>query len=201
MKKVPTILKQLAERKARLAGELNTCNLMAEPLAIEITYLKARLNTTEVLLQASVTKKERLLKELAEIDKNIVDVWPSVNPNAIDPIQAWKGKYGKRGALKNFVYETLKSRSPAFVPTNEISVLAIIEFSLVFENASIRKHWYKDSLRGALVALFKGGIIEKGTLQISSVSGTVGSWRLKQESQPTLAALSAQADAIEVADR
>lgn len=199
MKRIPTKLKQLAERKARLSGELNTCNIMAQPLTHEITKLKARLETAQVLLAASVAKKDRLLIELAEIDLEIINFNPNVNPASIESIKAWKGKYGKRGGLKAFVYQALKSRSPSFVSTSDLSKMAIIEFSLVFESAKIRKNWYDDSLRGALAALLKDGLVEKGALQISSLSGTIGNWRLKQESQPTLAELSARSDAIAAA--
>jgi hypothetical protein len=63
---------------------------------------------------------------------------------------AWKGRYGKRGALNKFVLETLKSYAPAFVPTTKLAELAMIEFSLVFENSAARRHWYDNSFRGAL---------------------------------------------------
>lgn len=188
MKKIHTILKQLAERRARVIGELNAA-IPLEQIADQIAILKSQLENMESLFLAATIKKERLKSELAAIDKQFLESYPTVNIESIAPIAAWKGKYGKRGSLKNFVYETLKSCSPAFIPTNELGKLAIVEFALVFENSAARRTWYDNSLRGALKKLLIDGLVEQSEEQLSAKHKSLTHWRLKQESRPSLASL------------
>ena len=199
MKKVPTKLKQLAERRARVVGELNAA-VPLEQLADQIAIFKLQLADMESLLLVSTNKQERLLKELADIDKRFLEEHPTVSTVYIAPIAAWKGKYGKRGELKNFVYDTLKARSPSSVPTNELAILVITKFSLVFADRKARKIWYDHSLRGALDNLLKAGLAEKSENYPCARNKTLGYWKLKQDYQPTLADLVAQADTIVAAD-
>jgi hypothetical protein len=195
VKKIPTELKQLAERRARVVGALSA-SVLSEQYADQIEILKLQLKNMEALFLASSKKKERLLEELAHIDKQFLEAYPAVNTGSIEPIAAWKGKYGKRGALRQFVLETLKSYAPAFVPTTKLSELAIIEFSLVFENSVARKKWNDNSFRGALKSLSMDGLVEQSEEPLSAKHKGLSHWRLKQESRPTLAALSRQSSSI-----
>lgn len=200
MKKIPTELKQLAERRARLAGELKTCDQVIGPIYEEIVFLKRRLETAEVFFAAGTAKQKRLRQELAEIDKGITDVSPSVNPGAIAPIKAWKGNYGKRGSLRNFLCDTIKRRSPCYIPTNELAKLVILEFALVFDNAKARKDWRRHSVLGTLAALVRDGFIEKGEFRNPHATGTWKTWGWKQESKITLADLVRLSSPILVGD-
>ena len=195
MKKIPTKLKQLAERRARLIGELNA-SVMTEKYSDQIAILKLQLKNMEELFLASAAKKERLLNELAAIDKQFLDAYPTVNTGSIEPIVAWKGRYGKRGALNKFVLETLKSYAPAFVPTTKLAELAMIEFSLVFENSAARRHWYDNSFRGALRKMLMRGLVEQSEEPLSAVHQGLNHWRLKVEQSPTLASLSRRPPSI-----
>lgn len=200
MKRIPTKLKQLAERRARVVGELNAVAPL-EQIVDQIAILKSQLENMESLFSATTNKKERLLLEMAAIDKKFFESYPTVNTGSIAPIAAWKGKYGKRGSLKNFVYETLKSCSPASIPTNELGKLAIIEFSLVFDNSVARRTWYDNSFRGALRRLSTDGLVEQSQEKTSATHNALNHWRLKQESRPTLASLSRQSSSIVAAFR
>jgi hypothetical protein len=188
VKNIPTKLKQLAERRARVLGELNSYESL-DQLADQISTLKAQLENLESLFLASTAKKDRLLVKLADIDSEFLKSYPSVKTGSIAPISGWKDKYGKRGSLKKFVYDTLKIRAPAFVPTNELAKLAIIEFSLVFQNSELRVKWYSNSLRGAIKNLSKNGLIEQSEEKRSEKKTGLSHWRLKEESCPTLASL------------
>jgi hypothetical protein len=81
--------------------------------------------------------------------------------------------------------------SPEYVPTSELALLAIAEFSLAFEHWKLRKHWYVQSLRNALQGLEKQGRIEKAPLApYETMEGhALQGWRIKQEQPRTLAAL------------
>ena len=200
MKKIPTELKQLAERRARVVGALSA-SVPSEQYADQIEILKLQLKNMEAMFLASSKKKERLLEELAHIDKQFLDAYPTVNTGSIEPIAAWKGKYGKRGALRKFVLETLKSYAPAFIPTTKLSELATIEFSLVFENSAARKKWNDNSFRSALKSLSIDGRVERSEEPLSAEHKGLSHWRIKQESHPTLASLSMQSSSIVAALR
>ena len=91
--------------------------------------------------------------ELACPEGSVVIFDDTLDPKEIGTINGWAGRYGKRGALREFLLQILESRAPEYVSTSELALLAMAEFSLVFEHWKLRKRWYQHSLRNALKGL------------------------------------------------
>ena len=188
MKKISSALKWLAEKRARIAGELLSCTQTRAHLESDLAELRSRLTFTEQALSNAGVRQERLTKELASFDQVVQSYDDRINPADIPPINAWQGRYGKRGALREFLIETLQSRAPAYISTNELELLTIVHFSMVFEHPSDRKKWYDSSFRNPLKLLASQGLIERGH-SVDAFTWQVGSWRWKQERPKTLAEL------------
>ena len=188
MKNTPSALKWLAEKRARIAGELQSAEQVSARLQEDVDALRQELETARRLLGASRLKRERLQKEVAALDQVVLIYDEGIRPELIAPINAWQGTYGKRGALRQFLVETLKSLSPAFVSTKELEILTISHFSLVFEHPSLRMDWYRGSLRGTIKVLANKGYIERIHAK-EDRTAEVGAWRWKQEGAKTLAGL------------
>jgi hypothetical protein len=191
MKKTPTALRWLAEKRARTAGDLASCCRAAEMIAMEIEAMQSDLFLSQQYLEAAIAKKDRLTTDLAALDQTLVIYDSGIRPGEIEPIRSWSGQYGKRGALKDFLIETLKSRSPEFVSSTELSLIVIMRFSLHFDNKEAKTHWYKGAFKNTLKVLAAQGRVERGTGRLV-LSGTPGIWRWKSTEQPTLAELAKQ---------
>lgn len=188
MKKTPSALKWLAEKRARMAGELQCAKQVSKHLEADADELRKELETLELLIAAANQKQDRLRSEVAALDQVVVLYDEGITPSLIAPINAWQGNYGKRGALKNFLTEALRARTPEYLTTKELEILTITHFSLVFEHRALQARWCHDSFRNALKVLATQGAIERGPDQNSSTN-QLGKWRWKQEVAPTLAEL------------
>ncbi len=191
MKKTPSALKWLAEKRARLAGELQSCEQTVSLLEQDIPELRKRLLFAETALAAAGTRKARLGAELDSMDQVVQMYDQNINPKAIEPINGWRGTYGKRGALRSFLIETIRSRALEYVSTSELELLTIIQFSLAFEHPALRKQWYDGSFRGAIKLLANQGLIERSH-NADTYTREIGSWRWKQVQPNTLAKLKVQ---------
>lgn len=134
-------------------------------------------------------------KELAALDQVVVLYDEGIKPELIVPINAWQGNYGKRGALREFLLETLERRAPDYVSTKELEILTISKFSLVFELRALQAVWYRDSFRNTLKVLARQELIERGPDQTIG-SHLLGKWRGKQEKALTLKGLRRDEDAV-----
>lgn len=188
MKKTPSALKWLAEKRARMAGELQCAEQVSQYLESDADELRKELEMLERLLAAAKQKQDRLRIEVAALDQVIVLYDEGITPSLIAPINAWQGNYGKLGALREFLIETIRARSPNYVSTKELEILTITHFALVFEHRALQARWCHDSFRGALKSLATKGTIERGPDQ-SCTTNQLGKWRWKQEAPRTLAEL------------
>lgn len=188
MKKVPSALKWLVEKRARIAGEIKCCQQVLAVLAGESENLRFRLADAEMLQGSAQMRLERITRELAAVDQTVLLYDSSICPDRIEPVNAWQGNYGKRGALRKFLLETLKSRGLEFTDTPTLAVLTITEFSLVFEHPTARAHWFRGSFKTTIKVLAAQGLIEPSHDRLVN-AGTAGSWRWKQEKAQTLAEL------------
>lgn len=157
----------------------------------DIPELRKRLTFAETALAAASARKVRLGAELGSMDQVVRMYDEGINPSAIEPINGWQGNYGKRGALREFLVETLRSRAPEYISTSELELLTVTQFSLVFEHPALRKHWYDGSFRGTIKVLANQGIIERSH-NADTYTREIGSWRWKQEVAPTLKELREQ---------
>lgn len=154
MKKVPSYLKGLAEDRARAAGEI----LRLEQLQAEIAERMAKAQETRDACDVLIKKFDARLE-----------------PELIEPIRAWQGRYGKRGALIGAIRRNLEEAYPQPVTTQELSLSLRLEFGLDFETAAEAKNWQDHSLRNRLLEMVKAGQVER--LHEKSLSAKMGIWR------------------------
>jgi hypothetical protein len=178
MKQTPSALKWLAEKRARLANDLE----QTRKIALELTQ-----------------KAQELEQDLAALDRSLRMYDARIDPNSIAPVNGWKGNYGKRGALRDAVAEVLKACAPEGMSTSNISLLICAKFGLDFPTAAARKHWYTGSFRGTLKRLEDAGLVEHELLPDPDGS-TVARWRWKGDGALTLAALERSASEAARAD-
>jgi hypothetical protein len=179
MKKVPSYLKGLAETRARVSADVARYQGILDEVTASLAEAQAQMDACD-----------RLIKKF--------DV--RLDPCLIQPIRAWKGRYGDRGALKATVDQYLESVAPQVVTTTEICWEVQNRLKLDFPSVSERRRWVDNSLRSRLKTLVTEGLVERllpGTLGL----GRFGGWRWKQEGAQTLGGLAAMAAAAGVGVR
>ena len=167
VKKIPSALKWMAEKRARIAHDAQ----QTERILIELTV-----------------RRDSLTADLAAMDRALTIYDPTINPEKIGFVNGWKGKAGKRGSLRGAILQTLKSHEPEWVSSSNIASLVMLELGLSFELPRLRKQWYIGSFRGTLHKLLKDGLIDREAPP-AEATGDACRWRLKQEVAPTLAEL------------
>lgn len=139
MKPTPSALKWLAENRARTANELEQVQSIVHEVAAKAAVLE---------------------QDLAALDRSLRVFDSRINPSDIEPVNGWRGNYGKRGELRKFILETLKSHYPDWMGTNVVGALVIAHFGLTFELPKVRADWYAGSFRGTLKKLVYDGLLE-----------------------------------------
>lgn len=173
MKKTPSALKWLAEKRARVAHDLELTARVAE-------VLNAR--------------HEKLKLDLAALDRAVTIYDPALDPKKIGGVNGWQGRYGKRGSMRAAIESVLKAHAPDWMATDNIEALVTLELDLVFEAPGLRKRWYDNSFTKQLRELVAEGLVERYH-DATVATSEVGRWRWKQLSTPTLVQLREQADA------
>lgn len=180
MRKTPSYLKGLAETRARVDGDLQRYQKIYDEVGQKLAEARA---------------------ELAACDRLIRKFDPRLNPERIEPIQAWKGRYGKRGQLKASIKEHLRAQAPLEVSTTELGWVIQLEFGLDFSTWQEKKRWTANSLRNALKDLLEEGLVERLHDVATMPTGEVGRWRWKSDDALSLDHLQAQAEAAGVSVR
>ena len=160
MRKTPSYLKGLAETRARAAGDVNRLKNIYDEIGQKLTSAKRALEACDLLIQRF---DERL------------------DPGLIQPIHAWQGRYGKRGALMDEVRRIIQSAWPDEITTTEIVWSAQLQFQISFVTWQAKKRWQDNSLRTAIKTLLAKGEIERVHDVSDGLIGVVGRWRWKPE--------------------
>ena len=154
MRKTPSYLKGLAETRARAARDVQCYQQLVDEPQTRLAQAQA---------------------ELAACDTLIRKFDDRLDPDLIDPVNHWQGRYGKRGALKAAVLKVLQAHAPEEVTTTMIGLAVQAEFRLVFYLPVEREAWLANSVRNCLKKLVKEGLVE--ACHDQSNTGFVGSWR------------------------
>jgi hypothetical protein len=177
MRKTPSYLKGLAETRARVAGDV-------------IRYQKILVEVTRALADSQI--------ELASCDRLIRKFDNRLNPELINPIHAWKGRYGKRGQLLTAIVRLLKEHAPSEMTTLELGWMLQVEFQLDFPSAQEKYKWQANSLRNALKKLVANDQVERLHDLSEGFTSEVGRWRWKSDDVLSLDHLRARAEAAGV---
>jgi hypothetical protein len=191
LKPVPTKLKQLAEKRARLAGAMELSLASEKPYIDQLDALLEKLSLIEEKLAVSAQKRNEISTALSALDEKIVKLSPNTNPSQIQAIFGWKDRYGKRGALRQYIIDVLKSHQPEYIGFSDLAELAVKNFGLTFATASEKVDWRNKNLKGALKELRNQLLIESIVSPAKAKGQKRLLWRFKLDRQPTLAELAA----------
>ena len=164
---IPSALKWMAERRARLAHEFEQTRQFAEELASRATALK---------------------HDLDSLDRTIQLYDSRIDPKTIGPVAAHKGRYGKHGGLRHCVIERLHAEAPEPISTSNLAAYVILELQLDLVTPLQRHNWVHNSFTRGLKRLVNEGLVERVHDPLEN-KGSPGSWRWKQEETRTLAEL------------
>jgi hypothetical protein len=155
MARLPTVTRQLAERRARLAGEIPRLERLVAEASEQLTKARA---------------------ELAAVDLILPTFDARVDPALIAPIAGRVGRYGKRGAFKNELVRMLGAVAPECISTAELSMKLRHRFELELVGPEQIGNWNKGVLRPQLRKLLKEGVIER--LKVTDGHSDDAYWRM-----------------------
>ncbi|MGB9109848.1 MAG: hypothetical protein WCC39_14295 [Telluria sp.] len=87
-------------------------------------------------------------------------------------------QYGHRGALKQFLLETLRDAAPAQLTTAELAERALVRFGLTMSCPEELYDFKVNSIGRGLRWLQSRGLVERQTTK-HRVAGALGTWRWK----------------------
>jgi hypothetical protein len=157
MRKTPSYLKGLAETRARVAAEVLRYRKLQDEIGVALATAQAELDACD-----------RLIRKFDE----------RLNPDLIEPIKAWKGRYGARGNLRQALLDILKEKAPSALSTVELGIELQLRLELDFITSQERGKWLQNSVTRRLRVLVLEGLAER--LHDLNIN-TFGYWRWKGE--------------------
>lgn len=181
VQKTPSYLKGLAETRARADATASRCATMISETIQFIDRARQELAEAEASLLRLQDRKEFAEKERDSCDVLIRSFDGRLNPEKIEPIAGWKGRYGKRGALKATVLAYMKERAPEPVSIRELSLAVRTALQMPAMLSWEESAWQENSLRPALRDFQAKGMVAR----IETPSNTIGFWVwVADKSQP-----------------
>lgn len=174
MKRLSTTVRQLAERHARLKGEVAKLDDLMADIARSRAQMQTKADATAVLLTS--------------FDERI-------EPARIEPVEAYKGRYGEHGALKSAILQHVRVASPEGISVVLLSRLLRADFGLEFLTRAKEQAWVVSSVWPQLRRLAEQDILEK--FKLGPHKNDLTYWRVKAAAggEPTLEELCRQAQA------
>ena len=164
MRHTPSALKWLAEKRARVAHDLEQTARVARELSL---------------------RADELEKDLAALDRAVRIYDPSIDPEAIGMVDGRQGRYGKRGTLRQHIEDVLQELAPEWVATDTIEMVVSLKLGVTFATPAERKRWYDNTFARQLRNLVTEGLVERFH-DASVVTTEVGRWRWRDATQATL---------------
>lgn len=192
-KKTPPHIKWLLNERAMLQGELRR-------LATRLPAYKERLDAAQAVLEqerATLSRAQRAYKDTLQkiqaLAITVESMAPEVNPDAVGPVNAWAGKYGKRGTLIAFLKEHLRHEYPDSLTLPEICLAVQTNFGLVL-SASFERKNLRDSIRARLCECRAQGLVESLDVPLRGARGSTWRWRSEPSTFEMLRHQEAQRD-------
>lgn len=155
MQKLSPLMKGLVETRAR-----------ADAQCLRLSHLIEHLTS-----QLAKSTSER-----NSCDQLITSLNSQIQPGQIEPINAWQGRYGKRGTLKAIILQALREAYPSELSTTHIAALLQHLFALEFQTPAQRKAWVRDTINNRLQALVHANLIHR-THDPKANTGRPGTWQ------------------------
>lgn len=187
--RTPPDLKWLLNERAALAGAVETAVARQALLAVHLQQAERQRFKLTAALAGTESALAHNRATVAALDVTIRLAYAHVEPTAGGVVNALAGKYGKRGALTQFISQTLKDASPAPVDTKQLinHVALHFQLSLPLLLPSSRTS-LRTSIKTVLYRLAHANLVE---LLHAPSCKTPGVWRWKQ--LPTIAELAGMA--------
>lgn len=117
-------LKWLLNERAAITGEVARANETLTGLRLQLQAAQSRLKILAAQIGTLEGSRDIDLNSMAALDLVLANQYPTVEPSALRAVQAWAGKYGKRGALKMFVLDATRAAAPLPVTAPAIAQAA-----------------------------------------------------------------------------
>lgn len=175
--RTPPDIKWLLNERAALAGAYARAVARQLELREKCERLEQELSRLQRQIEGAVASANRTQASLDALDATMGLIDTRLEPTAAGEVNAWAGKYGKRGALGAFIEQALRQASPEPLTMTILLNLVAKQFELTLTTPSDRQSLRK-SVTSALRALLKRGCIEP---LHSRESGSHGLWRWKSQ--------------------
>lgn len=179
--RTPPDVKWLLNERAALAGEVSKAEVTQVGLLAKQARLTQQLAKVQFLLERSQCAQSRAQASIDALDVTMSLAHSRVEPTAGGVVDAWAGKYGKRGGLGEFIAQSLREAAPEPLTTTVLMNLAARQFDITFPLAKDRRSFNK-SVNSSLTWLLKRGLAEA---LHDRQEGSHGIWRWKVQA-PTL---------------
>lgn len=190
--RTPPDLKWMLNERAALAGVVQKAATQQTALNAKQLRLEQQLQVVFNALARSRRVQEKAQMSICALDATMELMHSRAEPTSAGVVDAWAGKYGKRGALGDFIGQILKQAAPESVTTTVLINLAAAHFGLVFLVPADRRS-FRQSVRSALGSLLKRSLAEPKHDKSASCHG-VWAWSLEVN---TLSALRQQAASVQ----
>lgn len=172
------------------------------------SHVKWLLNEHAALTGRQGQLEERIAALQAELDEvrerrtalrvsaSLFEDMPELS--CVAPVAPWQGKYGRRGALQDFMADVLKRAQPEAVSTTTMCDLVIERFGLGPMAPAERRDYYTATVRPQLRVFEKRGLATSQTSVLGG-RGRSTAWRWR-DPMPTLADLARHADTARPSD-
>lgn len=188
--RTPPDTKWLLNERAALAGVVEKAELTLAGLRAKQGRLEHQLTKVQFSMERAQCAQSRAQASVQALDATMGLVCARLEPTSAGVVDAWAGKYGKRGSLGAFVEQALRAAAPEPLTTTVLMNLAAREFGISFPVAKDRRNFNK-SVSSSLRGLHRRGLIEP--LHDRGL-GSHGLWRWKLA--PSLDELRARAAAV-----
>lgn len=185
--RTPPDLKWLLNERAALAGAHARAVARQLVLREQCERLEQELSRLQLKIEGAVVSANRTQASLDALDATMGLIDTRLEPTAAGVVNAWAGKYGKRGALGAFIEQALRQASPEPLTMTILINLAAKQFELTLPTPRDRRSLRK-SVNSALRALLKRDRIEP---LHSREFGSHGLWRWRSQ-VPSFEALERQ---------
>ncbi len=173
--RTPPDIKWLLNERAALAGEVSKAEVTQAGLRAKQARLEQQLAKAQFLTERAQCAQSRAQASMDALDATLALAHARVEPTAGGIVEAWAGRYGRRGALGAFVQEVLSAAAPEPLTTTVLMNLAARQFGITFPLSKDRRSFNK-SVSGSLRGLHLRGLIEP--LHDRQL-GSHGRWRWK----------------------
>lgn len=187
--RTPSDLKWLLNERAAIAGQIGKAQARLQFLDAKVAALQVKVEILQCRSQSVRSTMAERQTTLSALSTAIGLAYERVRPDAAGVVNAWAGKYGHHGALKQRVAHILQEAAPSAVTTSVVVAKVIEHFSIPILCPADRRV-VRKSIANIFQQLLACGRLE--ALHARVRTGTTGTWRWK-EPIPSLSDLAAKA--------